>query len=224
VGRLRYLGLFLYDADAVTAAAAVTDPKELYDAQMDVLLDPNDPAVQAEARAQGIPEDWIDAARRSPVYALAKVYKVALPLHPEYRTLPMVWYVPPLSPVLDTLTASGYDAQDPDEVLPAVGDLRVPLRYVANVLAAGDPAPVEESLRRLLAMRIVKRRQQLGDADPAAGNDSGMSPRDVDRLYALLALARYDERYVVPKARREQAGAQQTQHGDGAVDTRGRER
>lgn len=43
VGRLRYLGLFLYDADAVTAAAAVTDPKELYDAQMDVLLDPNDP-------------------------------------------------------------------------------------------------------------------------------------------------------------------------------------
>ena len=26
-------------------------------------------------------------------------WKVALPLHPEYRTLPMVWYVPPLSPI-----------------------------------------------------------------------------------------------------------------------------
>ena len=24
---------------------------------------------------------------------------LALPLHPEYRTLPMVWYVPPLSPI-----------------------------------------------------------------------------------------------------------------------------
>ena len=51
------------------------------------------------AARQGIPEDWMDAARRSPVYALAKVYRVALPLHPEYRTMPMVWYVPPLSPV-----------------------------------------------------------------------------------------------------------------------------
>ena len=26
-------------------------------------------------------------------------WKVAFPLHPEYRTLPMVWYVPPLSPI-----------------------------------------------------------------------------------------------------------------------------
>jgi hypothetical protein len=46
----------------------------------------------------GIPQDWLDAAERSPVYALAKKYKVALPLHPEYRTMPMVWYIPPLSP------------------------------------------------------------------------------------------------------------------------------
>ena len=44
------------------------------------------------------PADWLEAARRSPVYALAKIYKVALPLHPEYRTMPMVWYIPPLSP------------------------------------------------------------------------------------------------------------------------------
>ena len=67
----------------------------------------------AGARAQGIPEDWIDAARRSPVYALAKVYKVALPLHPEYRTMPMVWYVPPLSPVVDLLAATGTTARTP---------------------------------------------------------------------------------------------------------------
>jgi len=63
-------------------------------------------------------------------------FRVALPLHPEYRTLPMVWYVPPLSPVLDPLRAAGYRADDPDEVFGAVEDLRVPLDYVANVLAA----------------------------------------------------------------------------------------
>ena len=27
-------------------------------------------------------------------------WKLALPLHPEFRTLPMVWYVPPTSPLV----------------------------------------------------------------------------------------------------------------------------
>ncbi|RYP79601.1 nitrate reductase subunit beta, partial [Nocardioides guangzhouensis] len=90
VGRLRYLGLFLYDADRVTEAAATPDPQDLHEAQLDLLLDPDDPDVVRAAREQGIPDDWMAAARRSPVYALAKVYRVALPLHPEYRTMPMV--------------------------------------------------------------------------------------------------------------------------------------
>ena len=71
VGRLRYLGLFLYDADKVLAAAATPDPQDLYQAQLSVFLDPHDPQVQAEAARAGIPADWIDAARRSPVYELA---------------------------------------------------------------------------------------------------------------------------------------------------------
>ena len=50
VGRLRYLGLFLYDADRVTAAASVEDEHDLYEAQLDLLLDPHDPAVIAAAR------------------------------------------------------------------------------------------------------------------------------------------------------------------------------
>ena len=111
VGRLRYLGLFLYDADEVTAAASTRDEQDLYQAQLDLILDPNDPTVVAAARQQGIPDDWLDAARRSPVYALAKTYRVALPLHPEYRTMPMVWYIPPLSPVVDLLRDQGHDAR-----------------------------------------------------------------------------------------------------------------
>ena len=55
VGRLRYLGLFLYDADKVLAAAATPDPQDLYQAQLSVFLDPDDPAVQAEAAAAGHP-------------------------------------------------------------------------------------------------------------------------------------------------------------------------
>ena len=155
VGRLRYLGLFLYDADKVLAAAATPDPQDLYQAQLSVFLDPDDPAVQAEAARQGIPADWIDAARRSPVYALAVRHKVALPLHPEYRTLPMVWYIPPLSPVADVVHAEGYD---PDRPRPGVRRHRraadpggVPGEPVHRRRRRHDP----RVLRKLAAVRAV---------------------------------------------------------------------
>ena len=50
---------------AVEAAASVTDEKDLLGAQLGVFCDPEDPEVRAQARADGIPEDWIEAARRS---------------------------------------------------------------------------------------------------------------------------------------------------------------
>jgi nitrate reductase beta subunit len=71
----------------------------------EVLLDPFDPKVISAARSAGIPDDWIVAAQRSPVYKMVKRWRVAFPLHPEFRTLPMVFYVPPLSPVVTDLRA-----------------------------------------------------------------------------------------------------------------------
>src|SRR2546427_1167678 len=44
------------------------------------------------------------------VYKMAVDWKVALPLHPEYRTLPMVWYVPPLSPITSAANAGHLDS------------------------------------------------------------------------------------------------------------------
>jgi nitrate reductase beta subunit len=108
----------------VQEAASTPDPKGLLAAQRGLFLDPEDPAVRAQASRDGIPDDWIAAARRSPVWALAMKYRVALPLHPEFRTLPMVWYVPPLSPVLEVLEQGGFDS-DPDDVFPAIDALRV---------------------------------------------------------------------------------------------------
>src|SRR3546814_6417821 len=67
VGRLRYLGLVLYDADAVLEAASTEDDKDLYEAQRSVLLDPSDPEVIKAAERDGIPHDWIEAAQKSPI-------------------------------------------------------------------------------------------------------------------------------------------------------------
>jgi nitrate reductase / nitrite oxidoreductase, beta subunit len=206
VGRLRYLGLFLYDADRVTAAAATRDEKDLYSAQLDLILDPNDHDVVAAARQQGIPADWLEAARRSPVYTLAKIYKVALPLHPEYRTMPMVWYIPPLSPIVDLLRDQGHDAESPGVLFGAIRALRIPLEYLAELFTAGDVGEIERVLSVLAAMRAHMRNITLEQSqDDSIAASVGMTDQSIREMYRLMAIAKYDERYVIPKAHVEQA-------------------
>jgi nitrate reductase beta subunit len=206
VGRLRYLGLFLYDADRVTAAAATPDEKDLYAEQLDLILDPNDPQVVAAARQQGIPADWLDAARHSPVYALAKTYKVALPLHPEYRTMPMVWYIPPLSPIVDLLRDQGHDAESPDVMFGAIRALRIPMEYLAELFTAGDVGEIERVLTVLAAMRAHMRNITLEQPqDDSIAASVGMTDLSMREMYRLMAIAKYNERYVIPKAHVEQA-------------------
>jgi hypothetical protein len=74
----------------------------------------------------------------------------------------MVWYIPPLSPVADTVTAAGHGAGDPDQVFAAIEALRVPAEYLANLFTAGDPGPVRRVLRTLAAVRALMRAGQLG--------------------------------------------------------------
>ena len=52
VGRIRYIGVMLYDADKVKEAASAEDEKDLYESQLTVFLDPNDPEVAAEAKTR----------------------------------------------------------------------------------------------------------------------------------------------------------------------------
>ena len=124
VGRIRYLGVLLYDADRIQEAASVPAEKDLYQAHLDIFLDPNDPKVIEAARKEGIPDSWLEAAVNSPTYKLAIDWKLALPLHPEYRTLPMVWYVPPLSPIQ---SAAERGRVGMNGELPDVGSLRIPV-------------------------------------------------------------------------------------------------
>ena len=127
-----------------------------------MFLDPDDPQVQREAERAGIPGDWIEAARRSPVLKLIQDYKVALPLHPEYRTMPMVWYIPPLSPVVDVVSEPGVDPEDSGNLFAAIEALRIPVEYLANLFTAGDVRPVNDVLRKLAAMRSYMRDINLG--------------------------------------------------------------
>ena len=202
VGRIRYLGVILYDADKIEEAANAERETDLYGAQMDVFLDPNDPEVIAAARRDGIAEDWIEAAKASPIWKMAMDWKVAFPLHPEYRTLPMVWYIPPLSPIQNAAQAGQIAMSDQ---MPDVRSLRIPVQYLANMLTAGDEEPVVQALERMSAMRLYMRALSVdGVRDEAIAARVGMSGRVIEDMYKIMAIADYEDRFVIPTAHREQ--------------------
>jgi nitrate reductase beta subunit len=193
VGKIRYIGAMLYDAERICEAASVEDPKALYRSQESIFLDPRDPKVFTEARKQGISENFLEAAKASPVLRLIRDWKLALPLHPEYRTLPMVWYVPPLSPVVRSPET---ETDDAGQLLSA---MRIPTAYLANLLAAGDQAPVRRALFMLTAVRRYMRSMRVGDSpDTGILDAAGIDAPTAEKIYRLLALARLSERFVIP--------------------------
>jgi nitrate reductase beta subunit len=195
--------VLLYDADRIEQASSVEHDRDLYQAQLDVFLDPNDPKVIAQAQVDGIPDKWMEAARNSPVYKMAVQWKVALPLHPEYRTMPMVWYVPPLSPISAAANAGqlGSNGEIPD-----VSQLRIPVKYLANLLTAGDTAPVVRALERMLAMRAYQRAKHVDQRENTEVlKQVGITQQEVEDMYHVMAIANYEDRFVIPSTHREYA-------------------
>ena len=191
VGRIRYIGVVLYDVEKIQLAASAKKAQEVYPAHLEILADPEDPGVIKTAKQQGISENFIEAAKRSPIYRLAKTWRLALPLHPEYRTLPMVWYIPPLSPVAEHSNSSNLDT--------LIDSLRIPITYLANLLSAGDEEPVRLVLKRLAAIRQYMRSVRVEKSVDLEVLDSvGLNVEAAQAIYRLLAIAKHDERFVVP--------------------------
>ena len=82
------------------------------------------------------------------------------------------------------------------------------MEYLAELFSAGDPAPVVGSLRILAAMRAHMRRINLGEPpDEAIAASVGFTGRALEDLYRLLAIAKYEDRYVIPAAHVEIGGS-----------------
>jgi len=204
VGRIRYIGIMLYDADKVKEAASVEDEKQLYHSQLSIFLNPNDPEVIQSALAEGIPMDWIEAAQKSPIYKMIIDWKIALPLHPEYRTMPMVWYIPPLSPIMNTIEGKGSNA-DWYDIFPAIDEMRIPIEYLANLLTAGDTAHIRTVLKKMAVMRSYMRAQTTGKTfDTEIIDELGLTEDGIKQMYRLLAIAKYEDRFVIPKSHKEE--------------------
>ncbi len=113
----------------------------------------------------------------------------------------MVWYIPPLSPVVDLLKSQGHDAEAGGNLFGAIDALRIPLEYLAELFTAGDVETVRLVLQKLAAMRSYMRDVTLGrPLQPELAEAVGMSTEALEQMYRLLAIAKYDERYVIPTA------------------------
>ena len=107
--------------------------------------------------------------------------------------------------------------------MPDVRSLRIPVKYLANMLTAGDEAPVVTALERMLAMRSYMRSKTVdGVIDEGIAERVGLDKALIEDMYKIMALADYEDRFVIPTTHREQVEeAYDLRGGCGFTDTNG---
>ncbi len=208
VGRIRYLGVVLYDADLIEETAAAPDD-ELVQRQREMILDPFDPAVIAQAKKDGVHHSVVEAAQKSPVYRFVKEWQLALPLHPEFRTLPMLFYIPPLLPVLARMEDGDTYNVDATDYFGSLEKARVPIKYMANLFTGGNEGHLVETFEKLLTVRMFKRSGEVGDVSLEKVKEmmaaTGLTAEACEEIYRLTSIPTFDERFVIPPMHREYA-------------------
>ncbi len=207
VGRIRFLGVLLYDADRLEEVANLPDA-ELIEGQRSAILDPHDPAVIEAALKNGVHQNTIDSAQKSPAYQFVKVWKLALPPHIEFRTLPMLFYVPPMSPVMAQKQGESVNHVS-DSLFHDIEDARVPLKFLANLFGAGHEGKVLYALKKQKAVRWYRRAVTVGDVTMETAEkmlrEADCTVEEAEAIYKLTSLCTFNDRFVIPPAQREEA-------------------
>ena len=87
--------------------------------------------------------------------------------------MPMVWYIPPLSPVVDVVKETADDSED-HNLFAAIDKLRIPVGYLAELFSAGTQGR-HSVLKRLAAMRSYMRDINLGKDSDLDSRGVGMT-------------------------------------------------
>ena len=155
-----------YDADRIEEAASVEHDKDLYQAQLDIFLDPNDPKVIAQARSRRHSRQLAGSREEQPGLQDGGGLEGGAAASPG---IPHV-----ADGVVRAAAQSHHRRGQRRQVgtngeIPDVNQLRIPVKYLANLLTAGDTAPVVRALERMLAMRAYQRAKHVdGSANQAA--------------------------------------------------------
>ncbi|HJO11278.1 MAG TPA: hypothetical protein QGI39_04475, partial [Gammaproteobacteria bacterium] len=96
-----------------------------------------------------------------------------------------------------------------EELWGSIEQARFPLEYMANLFSAGDTEKVKSRVMKLMAIRLYRRWKTVGDISEAkaqqALEDAGLTAKMADDIYYLTALAKFEDRFVIPPSHREQA-------------------
>jgi nitrate reductase beta subunit len=97
-------------------------------------------------------------------------------------------------------------ANHEDDIFPAIDEMRIPIEYLANLLSAGDKKVIRTILKKMATMRTYMRSKNA-NREPKRDNFEELNLNDevLEDMYRLLAIAKYDERFVIPEAHKEHA-------------------
>ena len=127
-----------------------------------------------------------------------------------------MFYIPPLAPITTSAgknTPTEEDIFDMDKPLEGpllsleeMDKFRVPFKYLAGMFGAGNEEVVRKTLLRQLAVRHYERSKRVDNKPDLKDLEKvGLSEEDADGIVRAFSLAFYDERFVVPNAKREEA-------------------
>ena len=93
--------------------------------------------------------------------------------------------------------------------LTSLENARAPLAYMANLFSAGNEDIVTEVYRKLIAVRVYKRAEKVGDITQEEAQEAlalgNMTAEEAEAIFRLTALPSFEERFVVPPLAREVA-------------------
>jgi nitrate reductase / nitrite oxidoreductase, beta subunit len=86
---------------------------------------------------------------------------------------------------------------------------RLPMRYMASLFSAGDEDQIIAVYKKLMAGRIYKRAETVGDISRERAAqviaEAGTTPAELEEIYQMTSLAGFDDRFVIPPFSREAA-------------------
>ncbi|MBM4177103.1 MAG: nitrate reductase subunit beta, partial [Ignavibacteria bacterium] len=144
----------------------------------------------------------------SPIYKFVKEWKIALPPHIEFRTLPMLFYVPPMSPVMANKNDDKVQSVS-DNFFHDIEESRVPLQFLGNLFGAGHQGKVLYALKKQKAVRTYRRALTVGDIPLSVAEkmltEADCTKEEAEAIYKLTSLCTFDDRFVIPPMHREEA-------------------
>ncbi|MDZ7777851.1 MAG: hypothetical protein U5L09_20675 [Bacteroidales bacterium] len=187
------------------AASRRKPARPLPEASLNVFLTPTILKLLKKLKSKGFRKISWKQQNNPPVYKMAIDWRVSVSVASlKYRTITygLVCYTS-LSPIQSAADSGkiGHNG-----ILPDVDSLRIPNKYMANMFTAGDEKPIKQALKKMLAMRAYMRTKTVEQkANAEVLNKVDLTVEQVEEMYRYMAIANYEDRFVIPASHKEYA-------------------